>query len=85
MLYQLLVSLPFLDDVEELDLKLKEVQKIKWGSQQVALENLRAYLKALSSDQHLWCLAYRMTPKVPVNDPKRKLQVPIFTGDLSIA
>ncbi len=67
MLYQLLVSLPFVDDPEELDLKLKEVQRIKWGAQ---VENLRAFLKSLHSDQQLWGQAYRVTPR---DEIRRKL------------
>jgi hypothetical protein len=52
-LYQLLVSLPFVDDPEELELKLREVQKINWGSAQ-PLENLRDFLKRLAADRALW-------------------------------
>jgi hypothetical protein len=58
-LFQLLISLPFLDDCEELELKLKEVQRINWGQSQ-QLENLKDFLRRLSLDRMVWAQCYRV-------------------------
>ncbi len=47
LLYQLIISLPLIENKEELDDKLKEVARINFNQ----LENLKDYLKRLATDK----------------------------------
>ena len=76
-----------MDDPEELELKLREVQKINWGSAQ-PLENLRDFLKRLATDRALWAQCYRLVPTSKAGgdtDKNQPQQFPIFTGDISVS
>ncbi|CDW78093.1 UNKNOWN [Stylonychia lemnae] len=54
-LYKLIFSLPIIEDKEELDIKLKDLQKINFNQ----LDNLKDFLRKLQVDKQLWSLAYR--------------------------
>ena len=58
-IYQIMVALPFVQSIEELEANLSDLGKVRFNQ----LENLREFLRLLNADKHLWARTYR-TPFV---------------------